>query len=140
MLPLAFVLMATIFLIVGLLQDSGLALIYVSIGCSLAAGILWVLTTLRPKGRPDVLPDEPELFPIADYDALTVEQVLPLLPELYADEVEVVHDREVATKGRVEVIECLGQLRTLLRGAPADATGAGVLAAGEEPIPPVRDS
>src|SRR5690606_38991173 len=39
-------------------------------------------------------------FPIADYDTLTTGQILPLLPQLYADEIDVVEERERATKGR----------------------------------------
>jgi hypothetical protein len=50
-------------------------------------------------------------FPIADYDDLTASQLLPLLPQLYADEIEVVEARERATHARPELLERLAELR-----------------------------
>ncbi|HSH23579.1 MAG TPA: hypothetical protein VK975_05905 [Acidimicrobiales bacterium] len=55
--------------------------------------------------------DDEEFFPIADYDELTVGEILPLLPELYDDELDVVEERERAIKGRDEVIARIEELR-----------------------------
>ncbi|MDP9451871.1 MAG: hypothetical protein M3P97_00430, partial [Actinomycetota bacterium] len=54
---------------------------------------------------------EEEFFPIADYDDLTVGEILPLLPELYPDELDVVEERERSTKGRAVVLARLAELR-----------------------------
>lgn len=43
--------------------------------------------------------DDADVFPIADYDALRVNQIVPLLGELDPDELEAVREREVAVKG-----------------------------------------
>lgn len=50
-------------------------------------------------------------FPIADYDDLKVSEILPLLPQLYTDELDVVEDRERATKDRSTVLNALADLR-----------------------------
>ena len=50
LLSFGLVLVATVLLVLGLLADSGLALIYLSIGCSIVAGILLVVATRI--GRP----------------------------------------------------------------------------------------
>ena len=173
LLSFGLVLVATVLLVLGLLADSGLALIYLSIGCSIVAGILLVVATRMGRPRtalatagasaepvaPTPVPvspieddtsyapvagdvvvadevveavvvvEEEDIFPIADYDELSVPQILPLLPELYADEVDVVEARERSGKGRVEVLGRLAELREQLAGAPADATGAMVAVA-----------
>ena len=46
------VLIATVLLILGLVRDSGLGLIYLSIGCSLFAGVLLLAATRMTKARP----------------------------------------------------------------------------------------
>jgi hypothetical protein len=46
-------------------------------------------------------------FPIADYDDLAVAQILPLVPELWPEEVPVVAERERATKARPAVLDAL---------------------------------
>src|SRR5690606_35115263 len=69
-------------------------------------------------------------FPIADYDTLTSAQILPLLPQLYVDEIDVVEARERATKGRPEILTRLAALRRPgtdvepLPGGAGDAEGA----------------
>ncbi|HLT15191.1 MAG TPA: hypothetical protein VK007_00695 [Acidimicrobiales bacterium] len=69
-------------------------------------------------------------FPIADYDTLTSAQILPLLPQLYVDEIDVVEARERATKGRPEILTRLAELRRTgtdvdpLPGAAGDAEGS----------------
>ncbi|MBW3575306.1 MAG: hypothetical protein KY450_10615, partial [Actinobacteria bacterium] len=55
--------------------------------------------------------DEEEFFPIADYDELTVGEILPLLPELYDDELDVVEERERSTLGRAAILNRLAELR-----------------------------
>jgi hypothetical protein len=62
--------------------------------------------------------DDDELFPIADYDDLRVNQVLPLLPELDDDELEVVAARERAGAGRYSI---LVRIDELLGNAPPAA-------------------
>lgn len=176
LLSFAFVLVATVLLVLGLLNDDGLTLIYVSMASSLAAAIVLVVAYRLNKPRteqravaPAPLPmadpvpatvgaapvtaaspavaepaaassggewlatdqgawgeaedagdgwqegDEVE-FPIADYDTLTVGQILPLLPQLYTDEIDVVEERERLTKARPQVLAKLAELR--------DASGA----------------
>ena len=44
--------------------------------------------------------DEDPIFPIEDYDELLVSEILPLLPELDADELHEVREREESGKGR----------------------------------------
>jgi hypothetical protein len=163
------VLVATVLLVLGLVADSGLGLIYVSIACSLAAGVILVVATRvnRPRaetastGGPAPLPppeaptvattpspaavatpiavpaDEEfapateavpaasvsdDMFPIADYDDLTVGEIVPLLPKLYADEIDVVADRERSGKARRQILSKLDELRVSLEGAPDDVT------------------
>ncbi|MGI9119123.1 MAG: hypothetical protein ACR2G7_03160, partial [Acidimicrobiales bacterium] len=67
-------------------------------------------------------------FPIEDYDQLKVGEILPLLPELYEDELDVVEGRERDTKGRVSVLKRIDQLR---RAGAAE----GVADASEEQLP-----
>ena len=159
------VLVATVLLVLGLVADSGLSLIYVSIACSLAAGIILVVATRvnRPRAdsaaaapsplpapEPPVVPaavaaaassapaDEEfapaaeqvaaaaaatdEMFPIADYEDLSVGEIVPLLPKLYADEIDVVEARERSGKKRRQILARLGELRDSMEGAPDDLT------------------
>jgi hypothetical protein len=62
-------------------------------------------------------------FPIADYDDLTAGQILPLLPQLYADEIDVVEDRERRTKSRPEILGKLAELRAAHAGGEAWSEG-----------------
>ncbi len=63
--------------------------------------------------------DEDELmFPIEDYDDLRVSEILPLLPELYDDELELVADRERSGSNRASV---LNRIDDLLDGEPEPA-------------------
>lgn len=206
LLSFGLVLVATVLLVLGLLADDGLTLIYISIACSVLAGIVLVLATRmgKPKARtassgpepladtPDARPteaaeptpepvpasasvaeslprsepadadesfapepvttavppvettaavpvpvsepepapedDDEDFFPIADYDDLTVNEILPLLPELYADEIGVVEERERQGKSRVRILNRLAELREVLADAPPDTTAAQVLA------------
>ena len=60
--------------------------------------------------------DEDYEFPIAEYDELRVAEILPLLPELDADELVVVRDREQAGKARATI---LARITELADAAPA---------------------
>jgi hypothetical protein len=77
-------------------------------------------------------------FPIADYDDLTAGQILPLLPQLYADEIGVVEARELATKGRPEILERLAQLRGDVP-VPVAPTAAPTAWADEDEWFPIDD-
>jgi len=79
-------------------------------------------------------------FPIADYDTLTAGQILPLLPQLYADEIPVVEERERSTKARPEILSRLDELRGqdgggADPGAEAVASATTDAGAGESPDP-----
>ena len=65
--------------------------------------------------------DDAYFFPIADYDALSVSQITPLLPQLEGDELEEVRAREVSGAGRKTI---LNEIDRLLGGAPAPAPAA----------------
>jgi hypothetical protein len=63
--------------------------------------------------------EEDELdFPIADYDELTEDEILPLLPQLYTDEIDVVYEREAQGQARPVILETLARMGG---GAPAAA-------------------
>ena len=51
-----------------------------------------------------------EVFPIEDYDDLRVNEILPLLPELYDDELELVADRERDGANRASILNRIGEL------------------------------
>lgn len=81
--------------------------------------------------------DEVVDFPIADYDDLTVAEVMPLLPQLYSDELDLVIDRERSGRNRSTIIRRLEDLK--VSGTEADeeasddtgpAVGAGVSPVG----------
>ena len=65
------------------------------------------------------LPAEDDLFPIADYDELSVAEILPLLDELTLDELEEVGDREADGQNRAAVLDRVDQL--LDEGEAAEA-------------------
>ena len=165
LLSFALVLVATVLLVLGLLND-GLGLIYVSIASSVAAAAVLIaalrlnktrtsdesattpslsqpepvpaaaaadeVTASIPTSGTDWLAAEPDWpaegddddddgeaevdFPIADYDSLSIAQILPLLPQLYSDEIDVVEEREQETKARPKILAKLAELR--------DASGA----------------
>ncbi len=60
-----------------------------------------------------------DLFPIADYDELSVAEILPLLDELTLDELEEVGDREADGQNRAAVLDRVDQL--LDEGEAAEA-------------------
>jgi hypothetical protein len=62
--------------------------------------------------------DDELMFPIEDYDDLRVSEILPLLPELYDDELELVAERERGGANRASV---LNRIDDLLGGEPEPA-------------------
>ncbi len=184
------VLLATILLVVGLLNDDGLTLIYLSIGASATAAVVLYIAfrMARPKkdvdaaSAPAPLADdiapkpiddtavvatvaapepepaaesEPEVavgddewmadadweqdevvdFPIADYDDLTVAEIMPLLPQLYSDELDDVIERERAGKNRTTVLTRLDELKEIGTDADAAEQEAAAAVADPEPTP-----
>ena len=163
LLSFALVLAATVLLVLGLLNDDGLMLIYISIGASVAAATVLMIALRRNKPRVDAGVPPKSLstteeaaastqdsvaagdsewlaadweegeevdFPIADYDDLTAGQILPLLSQLYADEIAVVGAREANTKARPEILDKLAELR-----GDAPASDSAALADAAPPAP-----
>ena len=83
--------------------------------------------------------DEGDLeFPIADYDDLTVAELMPLLPQLYSDELDTVIERERSGKNRSTIIDRLEELKRVGTDADAEedaATGVAPSPAAAEPAP-----
>ncbi|MGI8757803.1 MAG: hypothetical protein ACR2K0_00675 [Acidimicrobiales bacterium] len=78
-------------------------------------------------------PDDADFFPIEDYDELTVGEILPLLPELYADELNEVEDRERSTKSRAVILNRLGELRETAEAGEPDTAVSAATGPEEEP-------
>ena len=79
-----------------------------------------------------------DLFPIADYEELRVNQILPLLPELDDDELAIVAERERTGAGRYSILaridELLGVTVTpVKKAAKKKATAAKKTAAKKAP-------
>jgi len=119
---LVLVIVAAITLVIGLLS-SGLGLVIVSILASFLAGLSLIVTVVRERPQVEVgerdtgagagagaPPPGEEEFPIADYDDLRVSEVVPLLPELDDDELEMVRDREEAGKARATILNRIDEL------------------------------
>jgi hypothetical protein len=70
-------------------------------------------------------------FPIADYDDLTVAEIMPLLPQLYSDELGIVAERERTTKNRASILDRLDELAA--SGTEADALETDEVAGEVEP-------
>ncbi len=190
----ALVLLALMLLILGVLSSDGLALIYLSILCSVGAGVVLYLATragagkpgtrpalrgLTPPGTPSAAEQTPVLvgaeptsvlnpsstdtmntatieldreaeavaspsgvaasldegapfFPIADYDDLTIAEILPLLKELYDDELEVVELHERSTKDRLAIMTAIGDIRSRLASVEGDMTFSEMTAMGAD--------
>ena len=52
----------------------------------------------------------PDTFPIEDYDALSAEQILPLLPELDDEELDMVYDREEQGQNRAVILDAIDDM------------------------------
>jgi hypothetical protein len=77
-------------------------------------------------------------FPIADYDDLTVAEIMPLLPQLYSDELGVVAERERKGKKRATILNRLDELAAT--GTEADVLEGETLDAEPEPMPEAADA
>jgi hypothetical protein len=77
-------------------------------------------------------------FPIADYDDLTVAEIMPLLPQLYSDELGIVAERERTGKNRSTILARLDELAA--SGTAADALEAESLDAEPEPMPAAAEA
>jgi hypothetical protein len=73
--------------------------------------------------------DEELMFPIEDYDDLRVSEILPLLPELYDDELELVAERERDGANRASVLNRIDDLLGGEEPAPAPKKAAAKKAA-----------
>jgi hypothetical protein len=74
-------------------------------------------------------------FPIAEYDDLRIDEILPLLPELEADEIEVVRTREQAGANRAFILRRLDLLEERLTAPDVES----IAAVGHPPAPmPLR--
>ena len=107
---LAFI--AVVLLVVGFVGVDGLTLIYLSVFCSAAAGVVLYIAVRRPEhgaatGEVDVNGGSPVDLPIADYDALSDEEVVRLLPDLDPSELELVAAHERAGAARARVLDAL---------------------------------
>ncbi|HEX2065115.1 MAG TPA: hypothetical protein VHE80_11915, partial [Acidimicrobiales bacterium] len=170
LLTIALVIVGAVSLFIGFVSNSLLP-IYISIGCSIVAGVVLVVfsrmsrrqpapaepaaapsqpawaerpsvpasTAPQPQPRPEPAPsyerepalvgaaggapaavaplpveeeEEPEEdeFPIEGYDRLRVNQILPVLPELELDELDMVREREVQGKARTTVLSRIDDL------------------------------
>lgn len=131
------VLVGAISLVIGFVSSS-LAPICISIACSIVAGgVLVVFSRMSRKQAPapaagsgepqavpalavepvvgeatqtsvPVVPDLP--FPIDAYDSLKVNEIVPLLPELDLDELDLVREREVAGRNRATIVKKIDEL------------------------------
>jgi hypothetical protein len=81
-------------------------------------GSIWAAPEAEVEPEPQVEPEPRPApvvatagapFPIADYDDLAAEQILPLVPELWPEEVPAVAERERATKARPAVLDALAR-------------------------------
>jgi hypothetical protein len=142
------VVLAAVLLAAGLVGGEGLGWFAASIGSSVVAAVALVGATrdgpapgvatvaARSAGDdwlrggdqwhdappvPAEVPVAPPVeFPIADYDDLTTDEVLGLLPQLYSDELDVVEARERDGAARLAILDRLAELRAT--GTDADRT------------------
>lgn len=68
-------------------------------------------SSVRPGAGQLTAPSLAQPFPIRDYDALEVSEILLVLPELYDDELELVEQRERAGKQRAPILDRIDELR-----------------------------
>ena len=161
------VLVGAISLVIGFVSSS-LAPIYLSILCSVVAGIVLVVFSRMTRRQAAVAPaageadagpetatleavsaDEPVAvatqtsapvadavpdvaFPIEDYDKLKVGEIIPLLPELDLDELDVVREHEVGGKNRATIVKRIDELIDELEAEEEAATAAAAPVATAE--------
>jgi hypothetical protein len=139
------VIVSAVTLLLGFAQDT-VGLIYVSIGCSVAAAVILIIagrsagaarvtTAAGPAPLEDAALDTG--FPIANYDELLVTEVVPLLAGLSASELAVVRSREESGKARASVLR---RIDTEIEAREAPPLGAPLDDMVDEPTlaaPPV---
>ena len=164
LLTIGLVLVGAVALVIGFVSSSQLP-IFISIACSIAAGIVLAVfsrmsrraaapatagsgpaplvepTTASPDldeaaeagdlVRTQAVPVVGDTFPIEDYDDLLVSEILPLLPELDLDELDLVREREESGKKRSSILKRIDQLAEELEGEEAPAVPAAVGAVEE---------
>ncbi|HEV8115587.1 MAG TPA: hypothetical protein VGP53_05055, partial [Acidimicrobiales bacterium] len=82
--------------------------------------------------RVAALPIDDDYFPIEDYDDLRASEILPLLPELDDDELDMVRERERTGSGRSSILH---RIDALLEVEPAAAGPGPVPHQDDEPEP-----
>jgi hypothetical protein len=93
----------------------------------------WLASSEEWAGSDATASDDEAEFPIADYDELSLDEVMPLLPQLYSDELQIVADRERRTRNRPEVLDRLAELAET--GTDADRAEEAEAAVEAEPVP-----
>jgi hypothetical protein len=155
LLTIGLVIVGAIALVFGFVSGDQLP-IFISIACSLLAGGVLVLFSRMSRRAPAVstaggssmvaddavaaavsgsdvtetVPlatavDDAE-FPIADYETLTVAQVLPQLETLDLDQLDLVAEREEQGKARASVLKRIDQLADALEGVTPEAAASEV--------------
>ena len=74
-------------------------------------------------------------FPIAEYDDLRLDEIMPLLPQLYSDELDLVYEREANGQRRGEILAELDRLKETGTEADALEQAADVETTTAEPEP-----
>jgi hypothetical protein len=129
------VIVSAVTLLLGFAQDA-VGLIYVSIGCSVAAAVILIIagrsagaarvsTAAGPTALDEPLTSSSDSFPIANYDELLVTEVVPMLGALSATELRQVRAREESGKARASVLrridsEIAGRENPVLADEPVD--------------------
>ena len=140
------VIISAVTLVVGFIQDS-VGWIYASIGCSIAAAVILIISARTGRaapvgsvGGPSTLDYSAEetivgdaSFPISDYDELLVTEIIPLLAALDAVELEQVRAREQAGKARTSVLRRIDAELDERASAPAVGPVTEAMLVEEEP-------
>jgi hypothetical protein len=147
LLTIGLVVVGAVSLVWGFVSQNTLP-IYISIGCSVAAGLVLLVfsrinrrqtavavggaTTSDATGpatteyvlqeaRTAARPSTDAGFPIEDFDQLLVSEIVPLLPELDLEELDQVRAREEAGKARASILRRIDGLAAELEGGPPAA-------------------
>ncbi len=164
LLTIALVVVGAVSLLIGFVNDQMFP-IYLSIGCSIFAAVVLLVfsrlsrTRLEPAARPassgtaaapvrtpaaatsasSFSPSGDDgLFPIAEYDDLRVSEILPLLPELDLDELEMVREREEGGRARASILRRLDELADELE-EPAVAAAPVSASRDDDDLFPIED-
>ncbi|HVE94341.1 MAG TPA: hypothetical protein VNB24_05425 [Acidimicrobiales bacterium] len=148
------VIISALTLVVGFIQDS-VGWIYASIGCSIAAAVILIISARTGRAAPVAAGAAPApldyadadetvisdaAFPIADYDELLVTEIIPLLSALDAPELEQVRAREQAGKARTSILRRIDSELDERQSAPATSTGTATQAVLAEEEPSLADA